>query len=125
MQEDLNRMDDLLKNDVFDHVRFMFNIPQEIENPESTVNYLKERYHSNDKVKVDIVHGYIEEKRRQQKEKIDDSNNKLSFISDNNIELEDKISRFISVTKNKDIPTDKVALCIYKPLKEIMDVTID
>ena len=125
MQEALNRMDDLLKNDVFDHVRFMFNIPQEIENPESTVNYLKERYHSNDKVKVDIVHGYIEEKRRQQKEKIDDSNNKLSFISDNNIELEDKISRFISVTKNKDIPTDKVALCIYKPLKEIMDVTID
>ena len=124
MRDALNHMDKLLQEDVFDHVRFMFNIPQDIDNPEATVNYLKERYHTNDKVKVDIIHGYIEEKRKQQKEKIDEDNEKLSFISDENLALEDKCSRFIAVTANKDIPIERVALCLYKSLKEILEITL-
>lgn len=125
MLEALNHMDKLLNDDVFDHVRFMFNIPQDIENPEATVNYLKERYHTNEKVKVDIVHGYIEEKRKQQKEQIDEENEKFNFISDNNLPLEDKVNRFIIITSNKDIPIEQISLYLYKPLKEILELTLE
>ena len=109
-----------MSRDVYDHVRFIFNIPSTIENPESTMNYLKERYKYKDKVKLEIVHGYIEEKRKQQKEQVKIDNEKYSFIFDKNLDLEDKIRRFISIEYNRDIPTETISDFIYKSLNEII-----
>lgn len=116
----LDEMEALISRDVYDHVRFIFNIPSTIENPEFTMNYLKERYKNKDKVKLEIVHGYIEEKRKQQKEQVKTENEKYAFIFDKNLELEDKISRFIAVEYNKEINSELVADFIYKPLTEIL-----
>lgn len=120
LQTSLNEMDALMSRDVYDHVRFIFNIPSTIENPESTMNYLKERYKYKDKVKLEIVHGYIEEKRKQQKEQVQLENEKYSFIFDKNLELEDKIKRFISIEYNREIPTETISDFIYKSLNEII-----
>ena len=120
MQNSLNEMDALISRDVYNHVRFVFNIPNTIENPEATMNYLKERYKFKDKIKLEIVHGYIEEKRKQQKEQVKTDNEKYSFIFDKNLELEDKISRFISIEYNKDISIENISNYIYKPLNEII-----
>lgn len=120
LQNSLNEMDALVTRDVFDHVRFIFNIPSTVENPESTMNYLKERYKYKDKVKLEIVHGYIEEKRKQQKEQVDMDNEKYAFIFDNNLEIEEKIHRFISIEYNREIPTGTISDFIYKPLNEIL-----
>ena len=123
-EEDLNNslssVEKLIERDVYNNVRFVFNIPSNIENPESTMNYLKERFKYNENIKVEIVHGYIEEKRKQQKEQVKTDNEKYSFIFDKNLELEDKISRFISLEYDKNIPTDNISNYIYKSLNEIL-----
>lgn len=120
MQNSLNEMDSFISRNIYNHVRFIFNIPHTIENPESTMNYLKERYKFKDKIKLEIVHGYIEEKRKQQKEQVKTDNEKYSFIFDKNLDIEDKISRFISIEYNKDIPIENISDYIYKQLNEII-----
>ena len=120
MNESLASIEKLIERDVYDNVRFVFNIPSDVENPESTMNYLKERFKYNNNIKVEIVHGYIEEKRKQQKEQVKTDNEKYSFIFDKNLEIEDKISRFITLEYDKNIPTDNISNYIYKSLNEIL-----
>ena len=120
LNDSLMEVDKLLEREVYDNVRCIFNIPNNIENPEATINYLKERYKFNNNIKVEITHGFIEEKRKQQKEKIQTDNEKYSFIFDKNLDMEYKVSKFIVIEYNKNIPTDNIAKYIYKPLSEII-----
>ena len=119
MDESLLSVEKLIERDVYNNVRFVFNIPSDVENPEATMNYLKEKFKYNNKIKLEIVHGYIEEKRKQQKEQVKSDNEKYSFIFDKNLELEDKISRFIAIEYDKNIPTSNISNYIYKNLNEI------
>lgn len=118
---ELSKIDKLMKDNIFDHVRFEFNIPEECENPESIINYIKERYKFNDKVKTEIVHGYIETKRQQEKEEIKKENDKYSFIFDKGMKLEEKTSYFIGIEYNREIPVNRISRYLYKPLNEILD----
>lgn len=122
MQEALNHIDKLVEDNVLDHVRCVFNIPTDAENPEYLMNYIKERYKFKDHIKTEITHGYIEERREQQKEKIDAENKKYDFIFDKNLPLEEMTSRFISIEYNKNIPSDTVSMYLYHTLNEILDL---
>ena len=102
----------------------MFNVPTDVENPEATINYLKEKYKYHDKVKLNIVHGYIEEKRKQQKEKVLSENQKYDFIFED-IEIEDKVNRFISIEYNSDVRKENIHSYIFDSLNEIINNTID
>jgi hypothetical protein len=121
MEATLNKVDDLINKDAFDHVRFIFNIPTEIENPEATINYIKERYKYNDQIKLEITHGYIEKKRQAKKEKIESENEKYNFIFDKSQALEDVISRFIEIEYNRSIPSLEVKKYLLEPLTELID----
>jgi hypothetical protein len=118
---ELDKIDKMIKQKLFDHVRFEFNIPEECENPEFLINYINEKYKFNDKVKLEIVHGYIENKRQREKEEVKKENDKYSFIFDRNMKLEDKTSCFISIEYNRDISAEKISLYLYKPLNEILN----
>ncbi len=120
MEEKLKKIDEILSNKVFDNVRFIFNIPTDYEDPEFLILYLKERYKFNDKVKVEIVNGYIDVKRKQQKEEVQKENTKYSFIFDKNMSLEDKTSHFIKIEYNRDISSETISKYLYKPLTEIL-----
>lgn len=121
MDNTLNGIDSMMKRDVYDHVRFMFNVPETIENPEATINYLKERYKFKENIKLEIVHGYIEKKKQLQKEEADSEDEKFKFIFDNSMEIEDKISKFISIIYSKDIPRDRLSKYIFSSLNEIIN----
>lgn len=121
LQSTLNSVDNMIDKKIFNHVRFMFNIPNNIENPEATINYLKERYKFKDKVKVEIVHGYTEERKKRQKEEIDSKHKKYIFLFDKSLPLEEKVSRFISIEYDKNISSDIVSKYMYQPLNEILD----
>ena len=120
MEEKLKRIEDVIKGNVLDHVRFIFNIPKDYEDPEFLILYLKERYKFNDNIKTEIVNGYIDVKRKQQKEEVQKENDKYSFIFDRNMSLEDKTSYFIGIEYNRDIPSNKISDYLYKPLSEIL-----
>jgi hypothetical protein len=118
---ELDKIDKMIKQKLFDHVRFEFNIPEECENPEFLMNYVNEKYKFNDKVKLEIVHGYIENKRQREKEEVKKENDRYSFIFDRDMKLEDKTSYFISIEYNRDISAEKISLYLYKPLNEILN----
>lgn len=120
LKESIDGFNNMIKREAYDNIRVVFNIPSNIEQPESTINYIKESLKTNKNIKVEIVNGYMDEKRKIQKEKVNETNQLYSFIFDKNLPLEDKTSRFISITYNKEINSNDIKDYLYKPLNEIL-----
>lgn len=120
LKESIDGFNNMIKREAYDNIRVVFNIPSTIEHPESTINYIKETLKKSDKIKVEIVNGYIDEKRKIQKEKVNETNQLYSFIFDKNLPLEDKTSKFISITYNKEISSNDIKKYLYQPLNEII-----
>ena len=121
MEKKLSDIDKIVDMHVLDHVRFQFNIPADSEKPEFIMNYLKERYKFNDKIKVGFEHGYVEEKKKQKKEKIKEENAKYAFIFDNNIPFVNKVVQFIHIEYDRDLKTNTVDRYLNIPLNEIIE----
>ena len=49
LEKSLSSIDNKIDNQIFEHVRFEFNIPANCEEPEGLMQYIKERYKFNDK----------------------------------------------------------------------------
>lgn len=120
LKESIDGFNNMIKREAYDNIRVIFNIPSDIEQPESTINYIRETLKKNDNIKVEIVNGYIDEKRKLQKEKVNETNQLYSFIFDKNLPLEDKTSKFISITYNKEISSSDIKKYLYQPLNEII-----
>jgi len=120
LKESIDGFNNMIKREAYDNIRVVFNIPSDIEQPESTINYIRETLKKSDNIKVEIVNGYIDEKRKLQKEKVNETNQLYSFIFDKNLPLEDKTSKFISITYNKEISSSDIKKYLYQPLNEII-----
>ena len=119
MEDKLQDIDSIMDRHMMDHVRFQFNIPQECENPEFIMNYIKERYRFRDKVKIGFDHGYVEKKREKEKEQIKEEADKYSFIFDPNMPFPDKVAHFIYIDYNREIEVKKVDRYLNQPLNEL------
>lgn len=124
-QNTLSGVDKMIEREPYRHMKFVFNIPSDTENPESMINYIKEKYKYKDNVKIEITNGYIEEKRKIKKEKVKEDNEKFSFIYNKSLPLEDKVSRFIEITYDKNVSTNNVSNYLYKSLTEIIEEDIN
>lgn len=111
--EELNKRDKLIDAENSDHVRYIFNIPENHPNPEFIINILNERYKFNDSVKVKLVNGYVEKKRKINKEKLSSVMNEYPMIFDKSIKLEDKIIYFIKKRYEKDISLEDMKKYLY------------
>lgn len=120
LDKKLNNLQNVINADAFDHVKFRFNIPENCENPESYINYINERYKYDDRIKVEISHGYIESKKKREKEAIKENNDKYSMIFDKSIPIEEKVSYFISVEYNKDISRESIDSYLHRSLEDIL-----
>ena len=123
MEKKLNQIDNMIKDNIFNHVRFEFNIPKTSFNPEYIMNFVKERYKFNDSIKVNIVHGYQEEKKQKQKEEIEKWNEENAPYFNRNLSIEDKVAYFIGVEFKREIKPEKVSLYLTKELSDILKST--
>ena len=121
LKKSLDNIDNILKLEPSKHMKFIFNIPKDAENPESTIKYIKEKLKYKDNIKIDIVHGYIDERTKIKKEKINEESLKYSFIFNKSMSLEDKLSKFIEITYNKDILSSNISNYLYQPLNDIIN----
>lgn len=121
MEKKLNNIDKLINTKAFDHLRFEFNIPENAENPEYMINYINEKYKYKNNIKVEIVHGYINQKRKHDKENIKKENEKYEILFDKNISIEDKISYFIKIEYNREIKTERISKYLYSNINEIIN----
>ena len=119
LQRELDKCDNFIKTDAIDHIRFQLNIPIDNDHPEAIMNYVKERYKYNKSVKVNVVNGYIEEKKEQAKKEISEENKKYSFIYDET-PMENKISYYIVIEKDKNIDPDTIYIYLNCSVEEII-----
>lgn len=120
MENKLKQIDNMVKDKIFDNVRFEFNIPPNVENPEYIMNFIKERYRFNKRIKTNIVHGYIEDKKKKDKEEIDKWNVENAPLFNKDLSIEDKISFFISLEFKRELSPEKINLYINNNLSDII-----
>lgn len=111
--QELSKVDKLLEAKDIDYAKFTFNIPENHPNPEFIMNLLNERYKFNESVKVKVVNGYMEKKKKINKEKLNDVMNDYPMIFDKSASLENKIVYFIKKKMKKDISEDNVKFYLY------------
>ena len=116
----LSQIEDMIKDGVINKVRFEFNIPPDIDNPEYIIKVINDKYKFNQNVKVNIVNGYIDEKRKKDKEELDQWNIENAPLLDPNKSIEEKVSYFISVEYKRDINPEKIKIYLNSPLSEII-----
>lgn len=120
LDKKLTGIQNVINSEGFDHIKFRFNIPENHDNPEAYINYINEKFKYDDRVKVEISHGYIESKKKREKESIKEDNNKYSMIFDKSIPIEEKVSYFISLEYSKDISSRQIDSYLHKSLDEIL-----
>jgi hypothetical protein len=125
MEKKLNQIDNMIKDNIFDKVRFEFNIPTTSFNPEYIMNFVKERYKFNESIKVNIRHGYQEEKKKKEKEEIEKWQETNAPYFNRSIGIEDKVAYFIGMEFKREIKPDKVNIYLNKELSEILKLTED
>ena len=116
----LSQIEDMIKDGAINKVRFEFNIPPDIDNPEYIIKVINDKYKFNQNVKVNIVNGYIDEKRKKDKEELDQWNIENAPLLDPNKSIEEKVSYFISVEYKRDITPEKIKIYLNNPLSEII-----
>ena len=116
----LSQINDMVKDGVINKVRFEFNIPPDIDNPEYIIKVINDKYKFNQNVKINIVNGYIDEKRKKDKEELDQWNIENAPLLDPNKSIEEKVSYFISVEYKRDITPEKIKIYLNSPLSEII-----
>lgn len=116
----LSQIEDMIKDGVINKVRFEFNIPPDIDNPEYIIKVINDKYKFNQNVKINIVNGYIDEKRKKDKEELEQWNIENAPLLDPNKSIEEKVSYFISVEYKRDINPEKIKIYLNSPLSEII-----
>lgn len=112
--EELNRRDKAIENADGDHVRFVFNIPEDHPNPEFIMNVLNERYKFNDYVKVNVTNGYVEKKKSANKKSLHDALNEFPMIFDKSVTIENKIIYYIKKKFDRDLELSQVKKYLYE-----------
>ena len=106
--EELNKIKKKKKQAGTEHLKLIFNIPDDYKNSEYFINVVNETFHGIDDIKIEFVNGYIANKRVVNKEKFQEVKQKFGYVFDKNAEIEDILSPFIKDRLNRDIPPDKI-----------------
>ena len=121
LEKKLNQIDQMIKDQIFDHVRFQFNIPENAFDAEYIMNYLKERYKFNKRVKLLICNGYAKTKKETAKKEVEEWNRQNAPIFDRNLPIEEKVSYFIGLEFKREISPEKTELYLNHELNEILE----
>lgn len=108
-----------------DYVKYVFNIPEDHPNPEAIIQVLNERYKFNDRINVKIVNGYVEKKKKANKEKFSELVNEYPLIFDKMVKLEDKIEYYIKKKYEREVPLENIKLYLYGDMEENVSTISD
>lgn len=90
------------------HLRLIFNIPDEYPNAEFFINLVNDTFKDGNGYKVEIVNGYITTKKNINKQQFREIRDKFNYIFDKNSNIEDNISCFARDKLGRIISPQKV-----------------
>lgn len=117
--KELSKRDEIIDSTDADYVRYIFNIPETHENPEFIIKILNERYKFNDDIKFKVVNGYVEKKKKINKQRLHEVLNEYPFIFDKSEKFENKVMYFIKKRYEYDISCDSVREILYDENEEV------
>lgn len=120
MKEKMDHYERLTESKTFDHLRLEFNIPEDCENAESYMEYLRERFRNVPEIKVNIKNGYIEKKKEQTKKAMESQYAKYAPLFEPSMKMEDQASYFVDVEYNRKISPEQAAKYLYESLESVL-----
>lgn len=119
--EEFNAIKIRKKKTGIDHLKLIFNIPDDYKNAEFFINVLNDTFRDRPDIKIDIVNGYISAKRNVNKEELKEVIENYDYLFDPNNKIEDNISTFIHDKYKKDIDPKKVKLYLERNAIELLN----
>lgn len=99
------------------HLRVIFNIPDDYPKPSLLINMINDIFNNLSGIKIVINNNAKETQRKKEiEEKTKQLLNMYDFLFDKGITPEDKISRYINIKYNKNIPIEKMRDILYQKL---------
>lgn len=106
--KELNNIKERKKASGIDHLKLIFNIPDDYPKSEFFINLVNDVFRDCDDIKVEITNGYIVTKRNTNKEEVKEVLDNYPYIFNKGVNIEDQISYFIHDKNKKDIPPNQV-----------------
>jgi len=107
----------MVENLNVERLRIIFNIPETYENPILLTNLINDIFIKYKHIKVIINNNSKEAlKKRELEEKVRLLLTKYDFIFDKSVSSEEKLSRFIKIKYNKEIPIDAMRNYLYQKI---------
>lgn len=116
---DLEKKDKWAEAQGIDHVKYVFNIPEDHPNPEFIIRVLNERYKYNKTTQVEVTNGYVEKKKKFNKEKLSNVLTRYPLVFDKSASFESKVEYFIKVNKDREIPIEHIRFHLYGKNEEV------
>lgn len=117
LMDGLKKIERYISEDLADRVRCIFNVPPDVENPEFVIHTIQEQFKFRKDIQVEITNGYIDEKRKVNKEELKEVVDHYRFVLDKDLSEEDKIKQFIALRKERGVDIEKIHKYINDPLK--------
>ena len=92
---------------------------QKIREQQAEIKILNERYKFNDDIKFKVVNGYVEKKKKINKQRLHEVLNEYPFIFDKSEKLENKVMYFIKKRYEYDINCNSVREILYDDNEEV------
>lgn len=120
LKEKIDEVENIINRNPYKHMKVVFNIPKDNDNPEAIINYISERLKYKDNfIKSEFTNGYIEERNKIKKENYDKESKEYSFIFED-IPIEDKVHLFIKSKYEKDIPANIISDYLFKSFDDLI-----
>ena len=111
---ELEKKDRIAEANEGDHVRYVFNIPEDHPNPEFVMRILNERYKFNDSIKVNVTNGYVEKKKSINRKSLNDAMDEYPMIFDKSVKIENKVMYFIKKKFDRDVDLEQIKKYLYE-----------
>jgi cellulose biosynthesis protein BcsQ len=108
----------LVDNLVIDNLRIIINIPEDYPNPSLLANLINEVFAKYSNVKVLINNNNKLRRKKETEDKINILLKKYNFLFDKTLSSEEKISEYLKVKYNRNIPIDKIRYYLYQKILE-------
>lgn len=106
--KEFEHLERLIEKQVFQKIRCMVTIPENLPNPEFYLNMFKERFKFSKQIVVEFKSGYKSANRGVNSEAVEKVYKEYGFITDKSLSIEDTTSRFIEAKQKKKIPAERI-----------------
>jgi len=110
---------EIVNNMRVDHLRLIINIPEDYPNAILLTNMINELFSKYQNLKVIINNNSKMRKKKETEEKINLLLEKYGMIFDKTKSHEEKISEYIRIKYNKNIPVNKIRYYLYQKILEV------